>query len=149
MACFITRRDSSASGRPTHLAPTTNRLAVAAATIALAAMSTGAAAGDAAAAASLQPLPDAAHQGTLVWNVERLAYVAEEYLLCGRANTYAPVAMADAPNMLTRDVPADMARRQSYVRPILKADDPYCTRALLYKPADPARFSGRVVIETA
>ena len=89
-------------------------------------MSTGAGAAGAVAAASLQALPDAAHQGTLVWNVERLGYAAEEYLLCGRSNTYAPVAMADAPNMLTRDVPADMARRESYVRPILKANEPYC-----------------------
>ncbi len=112
-------------------------------------MSTGAGAAAAGAAASLQPLSDAAHQGTLVWNVEHLGYGAEEYLLCGRANTYAPVAMADAPNMLTRDMPADMARRESYVRPILKANAPYCTRVLLYRPSDPARFSGRVVVETA
>jgi hypothetical protein len=132
------------------LAPTINRLAFAAATIALAAMSTAAGAAGAASAASLSgPLPDAAYQGTLVWQVERLGYVAEEYLLCGRANTYAPVAMADAANMLTRDAPQDMARRESYVRPILKADEPYCTRVLLYRPEDLRRFSGRVVIETA
>jgi hypothetical protein len=131
------------------LAPTINRLAIAAATIALAAMNTGAGAAGEVAAATLQPLADAPHQGTLVWNVERLGYGAEEYLLCGRANTYAPVAMADAPNMLTRDVPADMARRDSYVRPVLKADEPYCTRLLVYRPSDPKRFSGRVVVETA
>jgi Alpha/beta hydrolase domain len=113
-------------------------------------MSTGAGAAGAASAASLSgPLPDVAQQGTLVWDVERLGYAAEEYLLCGRANTYAPVAMADAANMLTRDTPHDMARRETYVRPIVNADEPYCTRVLLYGPKDSKRFSGRVVIETA
>jgi hypothetical protein len=113
-------------------------------------MSAGAGATGAASAASLSgPLPNADHEGTLVWQVERVGYVAEEYLLCGRANTYAPVAMADAPNMLTRDAPRDMARRESYARPILKADEPYCTRVLLYRPRELERFSGRVVIETA
>jgi hypothetical protein len=131
------------------LAPTINRLAIAAATIALAAMSTGAGAAGAVAAASLQSLPDAPSQGTLVWNAERLGYAAEEYLLCGRANTYAAVAMADAPNMRTRDVPADMAQRDNYVLPILKVSEPYCTRLLVYRPSDLKRFSGRVVIETA
>lgn len=99
--------------------------------------------------ATLEALPDVAHSGTLVWGVDQLGYRSEEYLLCGRADTYAPVAMADAPNMLERDTPQDMARRSSYARPVLRAQAPYCTRIIVYRPLDATRLSGRVVVETA
>jgi Alpha/beta hydrolase domain len=95
------------------------------------------------------PLPDAVHHGTMVWNVDKLDYVAEEYLVSGAADVYEPVDMADAPDMRTRDVPKDMARRQDYSRPVLKTSQPYTTRIIVYRPRDRARFSGNVVLETA
>ncbi len=97
----------------------------------------------------LEPLPDAAGQGTMVWNVGELGYVAEEYLLCGYADVYAPVAMADAPNMLLRNIPHDMARRRDYRRAVLRAALPYCTRVIIYRPGDLHRFSGTAIVETA
>jgi hypothetical protein len=95
------------------------------------------------------PLPDSARQGTLVWNVAKLGYVAEEYLVSGTADVYDAVAMADAVNMLTRDMPRDMARRDDYSRPVLSAAQPYVTRIIVYRPKAPERFSGNVVVETA
>jgi hypothetical protein len=95
------------------------------------------------------PLVDSARQGTLVWNVDKLGYVAEEYLISGRADVFDAVAMADAVDMTARDTPKDMAARDSYSRVVLKAAEPYITRIIVYRPEDPARFSGNVVVETA
>jgi hypothetical protein len=95
------------------------------------------------------PLADSAHLGVLVWNVEPLGYVAEEYILSGKADVYAAVAMADAANMLTRDNVADMARRSSYVPQVVTAAQPYSTRIILYRPRDRQDFSGNVIVETA
>jgi len=95
------------------------------------------------------PLPDTVHRGTMVWNVDKLDYVAEEYLVSGTADIYAPVNMADAPDMRTRDAPKDMARRPDYSRAALKAGQPYTTRIIVYRPKDRARFSGNVILETA
>jgi hypothetical protein len=95
------------------------------------------------------PLDDSAHQGVLVWNVDSLGYVAEEYVLSGKADVYAAVAMADAANMLTRDNVADMARRSSYIPQVVNAAQPYTTRVILYRPPDRKDFSGNVIVETA
>jgi hypothetical protein len=95
------------------------------------------------------PLADSATAGTLVWGVGKFDYIAEEYLIAGRADVYEAVAMADASNMLTRDIPKDMARRDDYARPVLKPAAAYVTRIIIYRPREPKRFSGTVVIETS
>lgn len=94
------------------------------------------------------PLADS-KDGALVWQVEREGYIAEEYLISGRADTYAPVGMADAANMFTGDNTKDAARRESYNRVVLRAKQPYVTRIIVYKPKNVARFSGNVVAEVA
>ena len=94
------------------------------------------------------PLADAKN-GALVWQVEREGYIAEEYFISGRADTYAPVGMADAANIFGRDNNKDAARRESYNRVVLKAQQPYVTRIIVYKPKNVAQFSGNVVAEVA
>jgi hypothetical protein len=92
------------------------------------------------------PLPDTATKGVLVWNPEALGYVAEEYFLSGKANVYEAVAMADAADVMKRDSVKDLARRDFQLT-LLKADEPYKTRIVVYRPRDPARFSGQVIVE--
>jgi hypothetical protein len=93
------------------------------------------------------PLPDTATKGVLVWNLSEANYVAEEYLVSGKADVYEAVAMADAGNMLTRNNVNDMAQRDFALKTV-KAGQPYTTRILVYRPADPKRFSGNVIVET-
>ncbi len=93
------------------------------------------------------PLADTDTKGVLVWNLEKANYLAEEYLLSGKADVYEPVAMADAANMLTRNNVADMAQRDFSLK-TLKTAQPYTTRILVYKPVDPRKFSGNVIVET-
>jgi hypothetical protein len=93
------------------------------------------------------PLPDTRGKGVLVWNVERLGYVAEEYLLAGQANVYRPVSMADAPDVASRDSVKDLGSRD-FSREILSAGTPFTTRLIVYRPSEPRRFSGRVIVET-
>jgi Alpha/beta hydrolase domain len=93
------------------------------------------------------PLPDTATKGVLVWNTSAAGYVAEEYLVSGLADVNEPVAMADAANMLERNNVHDMGQRDFTVK-TLKAAQPYTTRIVVYRPADPKRFSGNVIFET-
>ena len=93
------------------------------------------------------PLPDTHEKGILVWNVEGLGYIAEEYFLSGRADVYRPVCMADAPDVASRDNAKDLGRRD-FSRELLSADQPFTTRLIVYRPRDPQRFSGRVIVET-
>ena len=93
------------------------------------------------------PLPDTATQGVLVWDVAGAGYVAEEYLVSGKADVYEPMAMADAGNMLLRDNVHDMGQRDFALKTLQKAQ-PYTTRIIVYRPAKPAGFSGNVIVET-
>jgi hypothetical protein len=93
------------------------------------------------------PLQSTRDKGILVWDVEGLGYIAEEYFLSGRANVYRPVSMADAPDVASRDNTADLGKRD-FTRELLSADQPFTTRLIVYRPRDSQRFSGRVIVET-
>src|SRR5687768_11110812 len=93
------------------------------------------------------PLPDTATKGVLAWDVADARYVAEEFLVSGTADVFIPVAMADAPNMRVRDNVHDMRQRDFTVRRLQK-HHPYPTRLIVYRPAQAARFSGNVVVQT-
>ena len=92
------------------------------------------------------PLPSTPVKGLLVWSVAEAGYTAEEYLISGTADTYKAVSMADAVDMNHRDHTKDMGVRDFH-RTVIKAGEPYCTRIIIYRPADPSRFSGNVVME--
>ncbi len=94
------------------------------------------------------PLPDPAVKGIRVWGgLGKFDYTVGEYLVSGRANVYRPVSMADARRMSDRDNLKDLARQLGYIPDLLRANVPYTTRVLVYKPKDPSKFSGQVVIE--
>lgn len=93
------------------------------------------------------PLPDSAAKGVYVFDVSRQGYVAQEAFMAGRADVSQSVDMADAPDTNARDTTADLARRD-FRRTVLQAAQPYVTRLILYRPADPARFTGNVIIES-
>lgn len=94
------------------------------------------------------PLPHPVTRGIRVWGgLGKFGYTVDEYLVSGGANVYQPVSMADARNMMDRDNTKDLARRASYRLTLRRPDVPYTTRILVYKPKDPARFSGQVVVE--
>jgi hypothetical protein len=92
------------------------------------------------------PLPDTSTHGVQVWDMSGLGYVAEEYVLAGKADTYAPVGMADAANAAERDTTQDLARRDFALEP-RSFGEPYKTRLVVYRPRDVSRFSGNVVVE--
>lgn len=94
------------------------------------------------------PLPHPVTQGIRVWGgLGKFGYTVDEYLVRGRANVYRPVSMADARNMMGRNNTKDLARHANYRPKLLRPNVPYTTRILVYKPRDPARFSGQVVVE--
>jgi hypothetical protein len=92
------------------------------------------------------PLPGTIEHGAVVWRVDGLGYIAEEYFVSGKANVTDPVTMADAPEMSKRNTPLDLGRRDFTLTTVAK-DRPYVTRVIVYRPADPARASGRVIVE--
>jgi hypothetical protein len=92
------------------------------------------------------PLPDTSTRGAQVWDVSGLGYVSEEYVIAGKADTYAPVGMADAANAADRDTTQDLARRDFTLEP-RSFGEPYRTRLVVYRPRDVSRFSGNVVVE--
>ena len=94
------------------------------------------------------PLPAPVTEGIRVWGgLGRFGYTVAEYLVSGRANVYQPVSMADARRMMDRDNVKDLARHDRYVAQLRRANAPYTTRILVYRPEDPAKFSGEVVAE--
>jgi len=93
------------------------------------------------------PLADSHAKGVYVFGVEQQGYLAEEYLMSGLADVYETVDMADAIDFSGRDNAADLGRR-TFERKLIAADRPYVTRLILYRPKDPARFSGNLVIES-
>lgn len=101
----------------------------------------------AAATAVTGPLADTAARGVLVWDVAGLGYVAEEYFLSGHADVYRPVSMADAPDVASRDNDKDLGARE-FSREVLEAAQPFTTRLIVYRPRNPRRFSGTVILET-
>ncbi|HVY04034.1 MAG TPA: alpha/beta hydrolase domain-containing protein [Caulobacterales bacterium] len=92
------------------------------------------------------PVPDPVTKGVLVWDPSAQGYVAEEYFLSGLADITETVNMADAADMSTRDNTADLARRK-FPLTLVAAQIPYVTRVILYRPAQPTAFSGRVIVE--
>ncbi len=93
------------------------------------------------------PLLDTRGKGVLVWDVEGLDYVAEEYFLSGRANVYVPVSMADAPDVASRDSAKDLGAR-NFSRELVRDGDVYTTRLVVYRPKNARRFSGNAIVET-
>jgi Alpha/beta hydrolase domain len=93
------------------------------------------------------PLPDTPAKGLMVWNVAAVGYVAEEYFLSGRTNIYRPVSMADAPDVASRDNIKDLGARD-FSRQILKSDQPFTTRLIVYRPSEVRHFSGNVIVES-
>jgi hypothetical protein len=92
-------------------------------------------------------LADTEAKGVLVWNLSAANYVAEEYIQSGKADIFEPVAMADANDMLVRNNVIDMAQRDFSLKKKSSAQ-PYATRILVYRPSDPTKFSGNVIVET-
>jgi hypothetical protein len=92
------------------------------------------------------PVPDAAARGLMVWDVSGIDYLAEEYFLSGNANVYRPVSMADAADVASRDNFKDLGARE-FSRGILKANRPFTTRLIVYRPRSKQRFSGKVIAE--
>jgi hypothetical protein len=93
------------------------------------------------------PLPDTPAKSLMVWNVAAVGYVAEEYFLSGLTNIYRPVSMADAADVASRDNVKDLGARD-FSREILKSDQPFTTRLIVYRPNDVRRFSGNVIVES-
>lgn len=92
------------------------------------------------------PLPGDPQAGVGLWNVSALEYEAQEYVLSGVADVYEPVAMADAHDVSTRDTERDLSRRSFELKRLASAQR-YRTRLVVYRPRDPARFSGNVIVE--
>jgi hypothetical protein len=93
------------------------------------------------------PLPDTPARGVMVWDVSGIDYVAEEYLLSGSANVYRPVSMADAADVASRDNFKDLGARV-FSREVMKADRPFTTRLIVYRPRVKRHFSGKVIAES-
>jgi len=79
--------------------------------------------------------------------VDHFDYCAEEYFVSGSADTYESVSMADAQDMSQRDNIVDLGKR-TFERTVTGSDIPYTTRLLVYKPKDPAKFTGNCIVET-
>lgn len=104
------------------------------------------------AAPSLEPLPGGASAGFLVWDLASSGYVSEEYLLPGFADVAEPIAMVDGlrgPGPLGRfGLSVQFVSRGLEFRPkVLAPGAPFVTRVIVYRPRDPARFSGNVLTE--
>jgi hypothetical protein len=94
------------------------------------------------------PLSNPVGEGIGVWGgLEKFGYTVQEYLVSGRANVYRPLSMADALSMMSRDNTKDLGRQASYRAILRRPDVPYTSRILVYKPSDPEKFSGEVIVE--
>jgi Alpha/beta hydrolase domain len=95
------------------------------------------------------PLPDPVARGIRVWDVSQLNYVASEFLVSGRASVYAPIDMADSRAMSFSDRvnTRQLAKQTSYTPKLRQPSRPYTTRIIVYRPGDPKRFSGNVIME--
>ena len=56
-------------------------------------------------------------------------------------------ALADASDVASRDSVKDLGAR-TFSREVLSANQPFKTRLIVYRPEDPRRFSGTVIVET-
>ena len=92
-------------------------------------------------------LADSEANGVYVFGVSAQGYVAEEYLMSGQADVFETVDMADAWDFSKRDSALDLGRR-TFEPKLVAAAQPYVTRLILYRPADPARFSGDLIVES-
>ncbi len=91
-------------------------------------------------------LPGALESGGLVYDATGAGYVSEEFLFAGQAPVYPATTMADAADMSKRNNDADLTRRDFTLLPS-SPPSAYMTRVVVYRPADPARFNGRVIVE--
>ena len=96
--------------------------------------------------ATLIPLPDAERRAALAWQVGDAGYRVDEYIVEGLADILESVSMADAVDMSKRDLAADAANRDFRNR-VVRADRPYRSRILVYRPRDPGRYSGTTFCE--
>jgi len=96
--------------------------------------------------AAYRPLAGNPSDGFLIWDLRSAGYESEEYLIPGAAHVYDSISMADAIDMSRRNPVANGANR-NFVRPVVAADRPYTTRVIVYRPADPRKCSGNVVVE--
>ncbi len=97
--------------------------------------------------AATRVIPGSAADRVMVWNVDGLDYVAEEYFLSGNSAVYRPVSMADAPDVGSRHTALDLGRRE-FSLDVLSASEAFTTRLIVYRPRDPRRFSGTAIVET-
>jgi hypothetical protein len=98
----------------------------------------------------IAPLPGGPSAGFLVWGLESEGYVSEEYLLPGVADVCEPISMIDGLGQLTHPpTPPDVfvARSLDFKPKVLETAVPFVTRLIVYRPHDPARFSGNVLVE--
>ncbi len=93
------------------------------------------------------PLAESEAKGVYVFDVAGQGYTVQEVFMSGVADIYPSVDMADAADTNARDTRADLGRR-SFDLATVQAAQPYVTRLILYRPIDPQRFSGNVVIES-
>ncbi|MFT4089333.1 MAG: alpha/beta hydrolase domain-containing protein [Asticcacaulis sp.] len=91
-------------------------------------------------------LPDAGAKGLLIWDVTGLGYIAEEFMIEGKADVLESVSMADAVDMSKRNGLEDFLRRD-FNRTVVAEARPYATRVVVYRPIDMSRFSGRILLE--
>jgi hypothetical protein len=70
--------------------------------------------------------------GTTTFSLSSVGYTQSEFFISGRASSYAPTAPLGSDG-------------EWHVAPVTTA--PYTTRVVVYRPADPARFNGTVVVE--
>jgi hypothetical protein len=66
------------------------------------------------------------------FNPKAFGYVEEEFLIEGNANSY------DTPNPTIAISP---------IAKVVTTDNPYRTRMMVYRPTDPAKFNGTVIVE--
>ena len=105
---------------------------------------------------TLVSLPDPLEKCNEVWDASAFGYRVDEYLMSGSGPTFAPISdteagKADRPNTsipwgqrdtaYAANLPADFSPRpQSGI-------GNYTTRIILYRPRDPKKFSGNLIME--
>lgn len=84
-----------------------------------------------------------------MWDLGRVGYVSEEYLVPGVADVAEPISVVDG---LQRDSARGnpnglVARPLDFLPQVLNSAVPFVTRLIVYRPSDPKLFSGRVLME--
>lgn len=103
----------------------------------------------AAGAAPNSPLPGGPQAGFLVWDLSRVGYTSEEYLLAGVADVAEPIAVVDGLPRTSGEGGANglTAPPLDFKPKVIEGAVPFVTRVIVYRPKDPKAFSGRVLME--